>query len=174
MGVKTLLIDLDLRKRSLSRQILGNKTQPGLVEFLQGHATFEEILQPTTVENCFVIPAGGFIENPAELLRKNVLQPLIQVALQSFEKIVIDTPPILSVSDALILASDIEKIYLTAWSGKSHGVALRNACHALISSGRSPDGIILNAIHSRHSNYYYYYGKKEHYGEPDNSGILKK
>ena len=162
VGFKTLLIDADLRKRSLSRRIFGKKEHPGLHEFLDGRATFEEILQPTGVGNCFLITGGERADNSAELLRKNALQPLIETALKSFDKIVIDSPPVLSVSDALILAVDIETVYLTAWSGKSHRLALTKACDILATVGKTPSGIILNAIQQRSRKFYYYdYGHDE-------------
>jgi len=165
MGTKTLLIDADLRKPSVSHRLFGKSETPGLAEFLEGRATFEEIIRPTGVDNFSVITGGEATHKPAELLRKNVLLPLIQTALKTYERVIIDTPPLLAVSDALILAGDVETVCLTIRSGKSHRRAVEQAVKALVSVGKKPSGIILNAIHERHSKYHYYaYGHNVIYG----------
>jgi capsular exopolysaccharide synthesis family protein len=166
-GMKTLLIDVDLRKPMVSRRIFGKEERPGIVEFLKGKATFDEIVRPTGIENYYVITAGKHVSNPAELLRKNVLQPLIATAMKSFEKIIIDSPPVLPVSDALILAGDVQTVCFTVRSGKTHWMAVKKACDALAEAGKEPAGIILNGIQERHhAQHYYYYGNYgKGYGE---------
>jgi len=161
-GMRTLLIDADLRKRTVSRLIFGQEEQPGLAEFLEGRASFEEILRPTGVDNYFVITAGKHIHKPAELLRKNVLQPLIDIALKSFERIIVDTPPVLAVSDALILARDVDAVCLAVRSGKSHRQAVTLACDALAAVGKRPSGVILNAAQEWHGKYRYYAYSRYH------------
>jgi tyrosine-protein kinase Etk/Wzc len=104
-GDKVVLLEFDLRKPKISKP-LGITREPGLSNYLIGKATQEEVVKPhATIENLFVIPSGPIPPNPAELLSGPRLENLINSLKQTFDYIVIDSPPVAAVTDAKILAN---------------------------------------------------------------------
>lgn len=103
LGKKVLLIGLDLRKPRINK-VFEFQNSPGMSTFLSGNCTFEEIIKPTQINNLFYAPSGAIPPNPAELLETEQMNTFIQRAKQEFDYIIIDTPPIAIVTDALLLA----------------------------------------------------------------------
>jgi capsular exopolysaccharide synthesis family protein len=103
LGRKTLLIGLDLRKPRIHR-ILGLHNNDGMSTFLSGNATFDDIIQKTSVENLWFASAGPIPPNPAELIERHSMDDFLEKAKKQFDYIIIDTPPAAVVTDALILA----------------------------------------------------------------------
>ncbi|MDM7298248.1 polysaccharide biosynthesis tyrosine autokinase, partial [Klebsiella pneumoniae] len=103
-GKRTLLIDSDLRKGYLHDVFNLQDNKVGLTEFLEGKINHKDIVQKIAdVENLWVIPRGSIPENPSELLMKDRLKTLLEEVSQSFDVVIIDTPPILAVTDAAII-----------------------------------------------------------------------
>jgi len=104
VGRKTLLVGVDLRKPKLDK-LLGKGTESGLSTYLIGETTFEDLVQKTDVENLFFVPTGPTPPNPAELLETEKMNEFIKRARKEYDFIVLDTPPIGIVSDAMLLGS---------------------------------------------------------------------
>ncbi|PLO64098.1 tyrosine-protein kinase, partial [Klebsiella pneumoniae] len=103
-GKRTLLIDSDLRKGYLHDVFNLQDNKVGLTEFLEGKINHKDIVRKIAdVENLWVIPRGSIPENPSELLMKDRLKTLLEEVSQSFDVVIIDTPPILAVTDAAII-----------------------------------------------------------------------
>jgi capsular exopolysaccharide synthesis family protein len=102
LGKKTLLIGVDLRKPKLDR-ILKYNGEEGLSTYLIGHSEYSGIIRKTQVENLYFLPAGPVPPNPTELLESERMKGLIEKAGEEFEYIILDTPPLGIVSDALLL-----------------------------------------------------------------------
>jgi len=170
-GLKTLLIDADLRKPTVSTNIYGEGRKPGLTEYLLGQATFTDVLHLTELENLRVIPAGARSPNPAELLASNAFPQLIEIALRHFDRVVVDTAPVVTVSDTLVIAPYVQTILLVVHWNKTPSTVTQRAIKLLAESGRAPSGIILNNMPDKARGYYYYYspgyyGSKGVYGAP--------
>ncbi len=108
-GKKTIVIGADLRKPKLFEE-LNLKNDKGLSQYLSHLATLEEIIQPTGTENLFLMPGGPMPPNPSELLIKPEMTALIQQLKQQFDYVVLDTPPVGLVTDALALAAQADHI----------------------------------------------------------------
>ena len=125
MGKESLLIDTDLR-RPVLHHIFNMKREPGFVDLFIDNPDYYKIIQKTEKDNLFVIPAGIFTPNPAELIASNKMMLLIEYFRNNFDIIFFDTPPIIAVTDATLLASKTDGLILVV---KSHhtdkDVALR-------------------------------------------------
>jgi tyrosine-protein kinase Etk/Wzc len=104
LGKKTLLLGLDLRKPRMNK-IFGISSDTGLSSFLIGESNLEEIIMPTVVPNLYFIPSGLVPPNPAELIESDRMKLLIEKVREEFDYIILDTPPVGIVSDALLLSS---------------------------------------------------------------------
>ncbi len=107
---KVLLVGLDLRKPRIHK-ILGINNDPGISNFLIGEEKFEDVIKKTEVENLWYAPAGPVPPNPAELIESDAMGVFIEKAKKKFDYIIIDTPPVAIVTDAL-LVSQFTDFYL--------------------------------------------------------------
>lgn len=171
-GLATLLIDADLRVPTIGKILSLKETTPGLGDYLAGEAIVEQIITETDFPNLFVIGAGHAISNPAELLAGGAFGDLLAEVSIRFDNIVIDTAPVLPVSDTLLLLEHAQNVCLVARACKTHRRAILRAIQLLAQSGRKPTGLILNQIPSGRSyGYSYKYGgyKKHPAGESSTS-----
>jgi tyrosine-protein kinase Etk/Wzc len=104
LSKKTLLVSLDLRKPRIDN-ILGSSDEKGLSSFLIGENVFDEIIQGTKVKNLFFVPSGSIPPNPSELIESERMKQFMKKAKEEFDYIILDTPPVGIVSDALLLGS---------------------------------------------------------------------
>jgi succinoglycan biosynthesis transport protein ExoP len=156
-GVKVLLIDADLRRPSIHKT-LGMGPCSGLSNVLTGSKTLEQVITRTPIlPNLWVLPAGTPPPNPAELLASaNMLEKLNELREQ-YDHIVIDTPPSLSVTDAVVLSQRADAVVLVIRSGQTTKQALRRSRNLLAQVNAKVVGVLLNAVDLRSPDYYYYY-----------------
>jgi tyrosine-protein kinase Etk/Wzc len=102
-GKKVLLVDCDLRRGRIHRQF-GLERKPGLSDFVSGAASLEQAIRPTDEKDLFLLSTGRIPPNPAELLSTARFESLLLDASKRFDLVVVDTPPILAVSDAMLVA----------------------------------------------------------------------
>jgi polysaccharide biosynthesis transport protein len=155
-GLRTLLIDADLRRPDLSRIILGHSREPGITGCLSRHATLVNCCKPTEIENLFVLPAGERASKPAELLHSCDFANLLEEAVLHFDRIVLDSAPINAVSDTQLIAKEIQSVCLVVRACKTPSRALLRACSLLAQTGNDPDGIVLNRLPRRSRDRYYF------------------
>ncbi|MEI6351577.1 MAG: polysaccharide biosynthesis tyrosine autokinase [Verrucomicrobiota bacterium] len=154
LGLKTLLIDADLRQPSISGWFPKDaKPLPGLTDYLMGSSKPEEVVQQTGCANLSVICAGTPTDRPAELLAQRSLGVLLEKLNVSFDRIIIDTAPVNAVSDALLLLKYVESVCLVALAGKTPENAVLNAARKLEAGGVPPVGFILNRAPSAEGGY---------------------
>ena len=171
-GFRTLLIDADLRKPSVSKLFFNENLKPGLSEVLMGSSPVEEAIVPTKVENLSVLPAGGIAPNPSELLAQAQFHELMQGLKERYDRIVIDSSPVLAVRDALLLAKSVDACCLIVRAGRSPSKASVQAVRLLAEADTPVVGVVLNSVRHGNSAYYAYtyrtygtYGAKGVYGE---------
>jgi len=104
LGKKTLLVGLDLRKPRINK-ILNLDHSKGMSTYLSGNNKFDEVIQPTHIENLWFVSSGPIPPNPSELIERSTMTEFLEKARKQFDYIIIDTPPAAVVTDALLLAS---------------------------------------------------------------------
>jgi capsular exopolysaccharide synthesis family protein len=162
-GNRVLLLDADLRRPGIEK-LFGIKARGGLSTLISGVDKLEDVLVASTeVPNLWILPAGPIPPQPVELLGSTVMKDHITRWRDEFDHIIIDTPPCLSVTDAVVLSPEADRVILVARAGKTTKPALRRACDLLLHVNARVMGIVLNALDLRSGGGYYYYT----YGGPD-------
>jgi polysaccharide biosynthesis transport protein len=164
-GTRVLLIDADLRRPSIHKT-LGMGPRSGLSNVLTGSATLEQAILPATIlPNLFLLPAGTPPPNPAELLASAEMKNVLLQLREQYDHIVIDTPPTLSVTDAVVMSTGADRVVLVIRSGQTTKQALRRARDLLMQVNARVCGVLLNAVDLNSPDYYYYYEYQGKYGQ---------
>lgn len=152
-GSKVLLVDCDLRRGRLHRQF-GLDRRPGISDVVSGAATLEDALQQVPGENIFVLPTGRIPPNPAELLSSTRFQALLKRVSEQFELVVVDTPPLLAVTDAILVArfAGVSFLVLRAGMHSQHEIAA--AVKEFTLNGIKLHGTVLNDVRTTRSGLY--------------------
>lgn len=157
-GGRVLLVDADLRRPGMER-MFGFRARGGLSTVISGTHKFEDVAVPfADLPNLTILPAGPIPPQPAELLGSSVMKQYIARWREEFDHVVIDSPPCLSVTDAVVLSPEADRIILVARSGKTTKIVLRRACDLLTQVNARVMGIVLNALNTHSTEGYYYYG----------------
>ncbi len=157
-GERVLIIDADLRRPNVHHRF-GLNGRVGLTTLLTGATSFEESLQKVPeIPNLDVLPSGPVPPLPTEMLSSEAMHALLAKCSDLYTHVVIDSPPILSVTDGVILARDADAVVLVVRHGKSSKQIVRRARDLLIRSGAPITGVVLNAVDLRSPEYYGYYG----------------
>jgi succinoglycan biosynthesis transport protein ExoP len=171
-GVRVLLIDADLRRPSIHKT-LGMGPRSGLSNVLTGSATLQQtITRSPVLPNLSILPAGTPPPNPAELLASPNMRDVLEELRAQYDHIVVDTPPTLSVTDAVVLSPRADAIVLVIRSGQTTKQALRRSRDILMQVNAKVSGVLLNAVDLSSPDYYYYYeyqGKYSRYYRNDES-----
>jgi len=164
-GVRVLLVDADLRRPSIHK-VLGMGPRSGLSNVLTGSATLEQAITTSPIlPNLAILPAGTPPPNPAELLASANMRDLILQLRKDYDHIVLDTPPTLSVTDAVVLSPRADATILVIRSGHTTKQALRRARDILMQVNAHVAGVLLNAVDLTSPDYYYYYEYQGKYTE---------
>jgi len=155
-GLRTLLIDADLRRPNLSKVILADTKVAGLTDCLTRRANIVDCCKPTCIENLFILPAGARASKPAELLASCDFAGMLKDALLHFDRIVLDSAPVNAVSDSQLIAKDVQSVCFVVRAIKTPVRAVVRACSLLAQTGSRPDGIVLNRIPRRSRDRYYF------------------
>jgi capsular exopolysaccharide synthesis family protein len=168
-GSRVLLIDADMRRPGLHKTI-GLQNELGLSHLLTGQSRVREVVQRTAEPNLFAITAGRTPPNPSELLGSERMNQLITNLSQGpFDWVVIDTPPVLAVTDAVIVAQKVAGVVFVIGSEMTRRVHAERALETLQSGRARSIGVVLNRVDFDRNKYYYsrYYGYqyKNYYGQ---------
>jgi succinoglycan biosynthesis transport protein ExoP len=156
-GIRVLLIDADLRRPSIHKT-LGMGPRSGLSNVLTGSATLQQaITRSSLLPNLSVLPAGTPPPNPAELLASTNMGDVLEELRGQYDHIVLDTPPALSVTDAVVLSQRADAVVLVIRSGQTTKQALRRSRDILMQVNAKVSGVLLNAVDLSSPDYYYYY-----------------
>src|ERR1700690_415032 len=176
-GVRVLLVDADLRRPSVHKT-LGMGPRSGLSNVLTGTATLQQTVTTSPVlPNLFILPAGSPPPNPAELLASSNMRALLIELREQYDHIVIDTPPTLSVTDAVVLSPRADATILVIRSGQTTKQALRRSRDILMQVNAHVAGVLLNAVDLTSPDYYYYYeyqGKYGHYYQEEPADAVEE
>jgi polysaccharide biosynthesis transport protein len=163
-GTRVLLIDADLRRPSVHKA-LGMGPKIGLSNVLTGTATLEQAIVPSTIApELFILPAGTPPPNPAELLASAKMKDVLDELRKQYDHIVIDSPPTLSVTDAVVMSPGADAVVLVIRSGHTTKPALRRARDILLQVNAKVCGVLVNAVDLHSPDYYYHYEYQGKYG----------
>jgi capsular exopolysaccharide synthesis family protein len=159
LGDKTVLVDADLRKPGVGRLLnLGTGKYAGLSSYLAGVSTLDLVTVPhPTIPNLVAIPTGPLPPNPADLLSSHKLSEAIAELRNKFKFVVIDSPPVMAATDAVILSVQTDGVLLVVRSGETPKEAFTRTRDLLISVKSHLLGVVLNAVDSSAPDYYYSY-----------------
>ncbi|MBD3421115.1 MAG: polysaccharide biosynthesis tyrosine autokinase [Chitinivibrionales bacterium] len=167
MGRKTLLIDTDLR-RPILHHLFKLKREPGFTELFTEDASYETSIRPTGHENLFLLTAGLFSPNPAELLASQKLVQHIEYFRNNFDIVFFDTPPVVAVTDATLLGRKVDGLLIVIKSHRTDREIAMRAVQSLTNVGVKIVGTVLNDINLSHRyssygyyKYYYHYYKSK-------------
>jgi polysaccharide biosynthesis transport protein len=159
LGDKTLLIDADLRKPGIGRLLnLGSGKYAGLSSYLAGVSSLDLVtVQHPAIPNLSAIPTGPLPPNPADLLSSHKLADAVTELRGKYKFVVIDSPPIMAATDAVILSVQADGVLLVVRSGETPKEAFTRTRDLLISVKCRLLGVVLNAVDSSAPDYYYSY-----------------
>jgi succinoglycan biosynthesis transport protein ExoP len=160
---RVLLVDGDLRKAQV-HAVLHSKRSPGLSDILVGRAKPSEAIQRVAGSNLNLLAAGGHVPSPADLLTVNALKGLLDGLRSFYEWIVIDTPPIAVVSDALVIAPLTDGVIVVAGAEMIPRKAIAHTLERVAMTGARVLGVALNRTQAERRSYYYGHYQGHYYG----------
>ena len=168
---KTLIIDSDLRKPRLHTVFKANK-YPGMIDYLFGQVNLEDIIRPTVIENLHYVPSGTIPPNPSEMLSSKPMQDFLNDMRKKYELVILDSAPIIAVTDSEILAALVDATIMVVSAEKTELDLMMKASELIKSGSSSFIGAVLNNFtyksgYGSYYKYYYYYsnGTKEKKGK---------
>jgi capsular exopolysaccharide synthesis family protein len=174
MGTKTVLLDTDFR-RPILHSVFGTEKEPGVSNHLAGGVSLQGIIRKTPVENLDLIACGVIPPNPSELLVSDKMREFVAELQKSYQMILFDTPPVIAVTDAVVLSLLLDGVVLVASAGQTSRQGLARAKTLLENVNAKVMGAVLNRIDAKStfSPYHYYY--HYHYsGEGEKRGKTKR
>ncbi len=147
-GSRVLLIDADLRRPSVA-EYLGLESGAGLTTVLIGKADVEDVVQPWGDSSLDVLAAGQIPPNPSELLGSTAMRTLIRRLAERYDTVVIDSPPVLPVTDAAVLGRQAGGVLLVAGVDRIHRSQLKETLESLDTAGAHLLGLVVNKIARR-------------------------
>lgn len=158
-GKKVLIIDADMRRSSL-HEIFSLPNREGLSTVLRGKSNDGDVFQNTIIDNLYLLTSGPIPVNPSELLSSDAMQSLISIARQEFDIVLIDTPPILAVTDSAIVSAWCDAVVIVAAAGKVKRYHLKKAVEQMSHVNANMIGIVLNQANRNDQEVFYmkYYG----------------
>ncbi len=174
-GQKVLLIDTDLR-RPVVHAIFGYNKEPGITNHLVGRAALDDIIRSSAIPNLDIITSGTIPPNPSELLGSDRSREFITQVRQRYDTILFDTPPVLAVTDAQVLATQVDGIMIVIAAGQTQVELAKRARQAVARVDGRFLGFILNNfdVANSYGSYYKYYRYYNYYYESKGTPKIKK
>ena len=155
LGRSILILDADLRRPTIHKA-LGIENRLGLSNYLSGEVPLERIVSETDIPNLYVIPSGTVPPNASELVSSEKMHHLLQQLSRIYDHILIDSPPLVSVTDALIMSTMADGVILVVSSGKCTRDVLRYSTQQLAKVQARVLGTVLNNFDFKQGEYGYY------------------
>lgn len=162
-GKRVVIVDSDLRKPRLHR-VFRTKNLNGLSKYLVAGLAWDDLLRATAIPGLFLVNAGAQMSDPLELLGSEKLATLVAQLKKDFDFVLVDTPPVLAVSDALVVGSRLDGALMVVRRGQTPREALRRAQEKLDAHRIKTLGAIINAVRMRELDEYHvssYYGREK-------------
>lgn len=165
MELQVLVIDADLRKPACHKalRVRGGR---GLTDFLAGQEELEKVITPTSISNLFVLNCGSTPPNPTELVGSKRMDETLAALKDRYDFILIDSPPVMPVSDAVILSRMVDGVVLVVRSKETKKHIVKAAVSQLGNGHGKILGVVLNGVDIRsaeYKDYYQYYNRDSYY-----------
>ncbi|MBK9709331.1 MAG: polysaccharide biosynthesis tyrosine autokinase [Acidobacteria bacterium] len=167
LGSSVLLIDADLRRPTVHRVFKMNQSQ-GLSTYLSRQVDIEPLIHKLWVPNLSVLPCGPIPPNPAELISSERMKEVLKLLSDKYDHILIDSPPLINVTDPVILSTMVDGVILVVQAGRSTRDIVRRARHELSSVGAKIFGVVLNNLDIKREGYGNYVSTYGNYGYTEN------
>jgi capsular exopolysaccharide synthesis family protein len=167
-GRNVIVIDTDLRKPSVGK-FLKLPATPGLVELLSGEEKFENVVRTDEPSGAHVITAGKYATNAADVVNSDQMRRLLEGLSRSYDMVILDSPPILAVSDARILARLVDRVVFAVRWADTRRATVISSLRQVTSAGAKLAGVVLTMVNvKKHAQYGYsdsgyYYGRVKKY-----------
>jgi capsular exopolysaccharide synthesis family protein len=179
-GHNVLVVDADLR-RPVQHKLFKIPQKGGLTTLLleaNPSVSREETLsamklaiQPTTVDGLHVLSSGPIPPNPSELLGSAKMESTLNTLAEQYDYVIVDSPPVLAVTDAVVLSRCADGVLLIVDASQSRGAQLKQATQQLKSTNAHIIGVILNQLSPKNDGYYsYYYYRHSYYLDDSDNG----
>jgi capsular exopolysaccharide synthesis family protein len=155
-GKETLLVDTDLRKPRLN-EVFNVTRKPGFSNHLIGECNLKSIVKATSVPNLSIITCGIIPPNPSELLDSTAMEKFCEEVRANFDIVIFDTPPAMSVTDAVVLSRNVDGVIITIKSGSTVKNTIKRCISQIKSSKCEILGAVINSADIAKSGYYYHY-----------------
>jgi succinoglycan biosynthesis transport protein ExoP len=163
-GQKVLVVDLDLRRPQQHRNF-GVKNQFGMSDVLSQNKSIDEVIVKTDIEGVDFIPSGGIPPNPTELMSGDISKRVLESLVQRYDIVIADCPPILGLSDALLISNYVDQTIFVVESGRVQTHVINQALGRLSASGEKIAGVLLTKFNAKEAGYgasgYYEYNYNE-------------
>jgi len=173
-GFKTVLVDCDLRKSVMKKEMrfTCDEEYQGLDYYLSGLAEYDDVVHHTNIENGDIVPTTNLLQNPSSLLEDARLSELFQTLESNYDYVIVDSPPLVSVSDGILIAQHCDGAILIVRSGETPRSLIRQSMNQLKQTDCRLLGTVLNGVatgNRAYGRYYGYYSKyySEYYGNND-------
>lgn len=161
MGAKVLIIDADMRRPRVHK-MFGLNHRRGLSNYLSSDVMLNNVIQATKIPNLWVLPSGIVPPNSADLLSSDKMRAMLQKLSGHFDHILIDSPPITSVTDPILLSRLVDGVVMIIHGGKSSRELVLHARQELYNVGAKIFGIVLNNVNLQRDGYDYYYRRYQY------------
>jgi capsular exopolysaccharide synthesis family protein len=157
-GRKVIVVDGDLRRPRVHK-VLGITNKTGLSDlFVQDSIHLSGIIQETSIENLFALTTGELPPNPSELLGTEKLELILEKIKEEFDSVIVDSPPVMAVTDSAILSPKVDGVLLVVKPGVTQMAVAKQCVELLQRGGAKLLGVVLNEVNLQGSRYYYYKG----------------
>ena len=171
-GFKTVLVDCDLRKSVMKKEMSFrcDEEYQGLDYYLSGLAEYDDVVHHTDIENGDIVPISNMLQNPSSLLEDARLGELFRALEGNYDYVIVDSPPLVSVSDGILIAQHCDGAILIVRSGETPRSLIRQSMNQLKQTDCRLLGTVLNGVatgNRAYGRYYGYYSKyySEYYGK---------
>ncbi|MEE9605226.1 MAG: polysaccharide biosynthesis tyrosine autokinase, partial [Candidatus Scalindua sp.] len=172
-GKKTLLVETDFRKPRIS-EVFNVEMKPGLSDHLVGENGFESVFKSTSISNLSVVTCGNIPPNPSEMLGSVRMEKFCKIIREKFDTILFDTPPSLTVTDAVVLSNVIDEAVFVVKSGKTARETAKRATLQISKNKCKVLGVVVNFINVSKGSYYYHYYSGYHESGDNGKETSKK
>ena len=164
-GKRVILLDADLR-RPVIHSVFGHDKENGITNYLMDMISYENLPKQTFLENLWIVSSGSLPPNPSELLASKKMHDLLNRMKKDYDRILIDSPPVIAVTDAAILSKEVDGTILVVAANQTNKDALQRAKGLLDNIKTNLIGLVLNGvdISGVYGSYYYYY--HHYYAKP--------
>ena len=173
-GFKTVLVDCDLRKSVMKKEMSFrcDEEYQGLDYYLSGLAEYDDVVHHTDIENGDIVPISNLLQNPSSLLEDARLGELFRALEGNYDYVIVDSPPLVSVSDGILIAQHCDGAILIVRSGETPRSLIRQSMNQLQQTDCRLLGTVLNGVatgNRAYGRYYGYYSKyySEYYGKKE-------